>query len=140
MINKKIKRFNVVFFILISFALATFFVLKALKEKIVFFYSPTNLVQSEDEVIDYIRLGGLVKENSINYSADGLKIKFTITDNTNSVNVVYNGILPDLFREKQGVVVEGNFNKYENTFFADRVLAKHDENYMPPEVKKVLGD
>ena len=115
MINKKIKRFNVVFFILISFALATFFVLKALKEKIVFFYSPTNLVESEDEVVEYIRLGGLVKENSINYSADGLKIKFTITDNTNSVNVVYNGILPDLFREKQGVVVEGNFNKYENT-------------------------
>ena len=123
---------------LISIAFAVFFVLKALEDKIVFFYTPTNL--SEDPIVseNFIRVGGLVLENSIKYSSDGLSVNFTITDNENMIDVMYSGILPDLFREKQGVVVEGKLKKSTNIFYAETVLAKHDENYMPPEVKKAI--
>ncbi len=138
MIKKKKNRLYFILLIVSSAALAVFFVLKALEDKIVFFYSPTNLLEKTEVLEEYIRVGGLVLEDSIEYSSDGLKVSFTITDNKNMVNVIYSGILPDLFREKQGVVVEGAFKKSKNFFYAKKVLAKHDENYMPPEVKKAL--
>ena len=138
MIKKKTNRFYFIFLILVSISLALFFVLKALNDKIVFFYTPTNLSEDSDIIGENIRVGGLVLENSIKYSNDGLRVSFVITDNKNMIDVFYSGILPDLFREKQGVVVEGNFLKSKKIFNAKKVLAKHDENYMPPEVKKAI--
>ena len=138
MIKKKTNRFYFIFLILVSISLALFFVLKALNDKIVFFYTPTNLSEDSDIIGENIRVGGLVLENSIKYSNDGPRVSFVITDNKNMIDVFYSGILPDLFREKQGVVVEGNFLKSKKTFNAKKVLAKHDENYMPPEVKKAI--
>ena len=123
---------------MVSISLALFFVLKALNDKIVFFYTPTNISEDAEIIGKNIRVGGLVLENSIKYSNDGLSVSFIITDNKNMIDVFYTGILPDLFREKQGVVVEGSFLKSKKTFNAKKVLAKHDENYMPPEVKKAI--
>ena len=138
MIKKKTNRFYFIFLILVSVSLALFFVLKALNDKIVFFYTPTNISEDVDIIGKNIRVGGLVLENSIKYSNDGLGVSFVITDNKNIIDVFYSGILPDLFREKQGVVVEGSFLKSKKSFSAKKVLAKHDENYMPPEVKKAI--
>ena len=138
--NKKLKRFSFLLAGILSVALATFFVLKALDEKIVFFYTPSKLFEKEEDKMQYIRVGGLVKEKSINFSDDGLKVNFMITDNKKTVNVMFEGILPDLFRENQGVVAEGRFNKEKKIFFAEKVLAKHDENYMPPEIHKALEE
>ena len=138
MIKKKTNRFYFILLILVSVSLALFFVLKALNDKVVFFYTPTNISEDAEIIGKNIRVGGLVLENSIKYSNDGLRVSFVITDNKNMINVFYSGILPDLFREKQGVVVEGNFLKSKKTFNAKKVLAKHDENYMPPEVKKAI--
>ena len=138
--NKKLKRFSFLLVALLSIVLATFFVLKALDEKIVFFYTPSKLFEKEEDKMQYIRVGGLVKEKSINFSDDGLKVNFMITDNKKTVNVIFEGILPDLFRENQGVVAEGRFNKEKKIFFAEKVLAKHDENYMPPEIHKALEE
>ena len=138
MIKKKTNRFYFILLILVSVSLALFFVLKALNDKIVFFYTPTNISEDAEIIGKNIRVGGLVLENSIKYSNDGLRVSFVITDNKNMIDVFYSGILPDLFREKQGVVVEGSFFKNKKTFNARKVLAKHDENYMPPEVKKAI--
>ena len=138
MIKKKTNRFYFILLILVSVSLALFFVLKALNDKVVFFYSPTNISEDAEIIGKNIRVGGLVLENSIKYSNDGLRVSFVITDNKNMIDVFYSGILPDLFREKQGVVVEGSFMKSKKTFSAKKVLAKHDENYMPPEVKKAI--
>ena len=138
--NKKLKRFSFLLLVFLSIALATFFVLKALDEKIVFFYTPSKLFEKEEDKMQYIRVGGLVKEKSINFSDDGLKVNFMITDNKKTVNVMFEGILPDLFRENQGVVAEGRFNKEKKIFLAEKVLAKHDENYMPPEIHKALEE
>ena len=138
--NKKLKRFSFLSVAFLSIVLATFFVLKALDEKIVFFYTPSKLFEKEEDKMQYIRVGGLVKEKSINFSDDGLKVNFMITDNKKTVNVMFEGILPDLFRENQGVVAEGRFNKEKKIFLAEKVLAKHDENYMPPEIYKALEE
>ena len=138
LINKKFKRFSFLIIIFFSIGLAVFFVLKALEEKIVFFYTPTKLYEKANENTGYIRVGGLVKEKSINYSNDGLKVNFMITDNQNFLNIIFEGILPDLFREKQGIIAEGNYDIENNLFIAKKVLAKHDENYMPPEIEKAL--
>tara|TARA_Y100001954_G_scaffold212169_1_gene239697 strand:+ start:55 stop:489 length:435 start_codon:yes stop_codon:yes gene_type:complete len=138
--NKKLKRFSFLLTVFLSIALAIFFVLKALDEKIVFFYTPSKLFEKEEDIMQYIRVGGLVKEKSINFSDDGLKVNFMITDNKKTVNVMFEGILPDLFRENQGVVAEGRFNKEKKIFLAEKVLAKHDENYMPPEIHKALEE
>ena len=94
LINKKFKRFSFLIIIFCSIGLAVFFVLKALEEKIVFFYTPTKLYEKVSENTGYIRVGGLVKEKSINYSNDGLKVNFMITDNQNFLNIIFEGILP----------------------------------------------
>lgn len=125
-------------FILASLAvlgLAAALVLNALQESIVFFYSPTDVREKNIKSEQRFRLGGLVEQGSV--SRAGTKVGFTITDTKNSIKVSYQGILPDLFREGQGVVTEGSLNG-EGVFIAGNVLAKHDETYMPPEVAKAL--
>jgi len=114
-------------------ALAIALVLIALDENIIYFYSPSEINQSEDGAL--LRVGGLVKDGSLKIGSD-LGTKFIIEDNTAEVSVIYNGILPDLFREGQGIVAEGKF--IDNLFIANEIVAKHDENYMPKEVYESL--
>ena len=138
--TKKYQRLNFLIFLIISVSIAVFFVLKALEEKIVFFYSPTEILEKDIETSQLIRVGGLVVYESIDYKVDSLTVNFVITDTKNIIKVNYKGILPDLFREGQGVVAEGTIDKKEKIFYAKSVLAKHDENYMPPEVKKIINN
>ena len=114
-------------------AFAVALVLIALDENIIYFYSPSEVNQSE--AANLIRVGGLVKDGSLKIDND-LGIKFIIEDNIAEVSVIYNGILPDLFREGQGVIAEGKF--IDNLFIANEIVAKHDENYMPKEVYESL--
>jgi len=111
-------------------------VLFALRDAIVFFHTPSDLAEKPIEAGQRFRLGGLVAAGSVK-RGEGTKIDFVVTDTIGSVPVVYEGVLPDLFREGQGVVAEGKLSP-EGSFLADTVLAKHDENYMPPEVAKAL--
>ena len=117
----------------IPLSLGVFFLMSALKSNIVYFISPTELVNS-NHINQKLRLGGLVEEGSI--IINGKLVKFRITDGNKSVLVQYNGILPDLFKEKQGVIVEGEFDSL--IFNASNLLAKHDENYIPKEVANSL--
>tara|TARA_A100001011_G_scaffold400637_1_gene517043 strand:- start:12211 stop:12600 length:390 start_codon:yes stop_codon:yes gene_type:complete len=116
---------------------AVLLILYNAKENISYFYTPTELINSKIENED-VRLGGYVQINSFIKISAG-SFEFKLTDNINSIKVFYKGILPDLFREGQGAVIEGNFSK-ENTFNAKNVFAKHDENYMPTSIKKELED
>ena len=134
--NPKAQRSIAIFSIILVFTITTFLVLKALKDNIVFFYSPTETIENfkYQENQNKIRIGGLVVKNSL-YQNNSI-IKFEVTDQKNKVNVTYKGILPDLFREGQGVVIEGYFKK--GSLQATEILAKHDENYMPKEVADIL--
>ena len=136
--TKKQKRFYFLMLLILGAGLAIFFVLKALEEKIVFFYSPTELLEKDINTNQRIRVGGLVEENSIYYDEEGLEVSFIISDTKNKIKIMYEGILPDLFREGQGIVAEGTIEEGAKIFYAKSVLAKHDENYMPPEVKKII--
>jgi cytochrome c-type biogenesis protein CcmE len=118
--------------------LATFLVLFALRDTIVFFHTPKEVVEKQIPAGKRIRLGGLVAEGSLKRGA-GTTVEFAITDTAETISVRYTGILPDLFREGQGVVAEGRLDG-GGRFLADTVLAKHDENYMPPEVAKALKE
>ena len=134
----KSQRLIILFFFLTLLGLSTFLVLKSLEDNIVYFYSPTDInekiLSNKIDLSKRIRIGGLVKENSI--LKEGKKISFKIHDGIDEILVIYNGILPDLFREEQGVVALG---KIENkNFSAIEILAKHDENYMPKEVSDML--
>ena len=133
----KYKRLNTLIIFMMAIASTIFFVLKALEEKIVFFYSPTEILNKDIRFNDMIRVGGLVVDNSIVYDSDGLEVFFTITDKKNSLNVSYKGMLPDLFREGQGVVAEGKLN-VQKIFIASKIFAKHDENYLPPEIADAI--
>jgi cytochrome c-type biogenesis protein CcmE len=119
-------------------AVAVFLVLFALRDTIVFFHTPTEVAEKHVLPGRRIRLGGLVAQGSVKRGA-GTNVQFAITDLTTTIPVSYTGILPDLFREGQGVVAEGTLDANHH-FVADTVLAKHDENYMPPEVAKALKD
>ena len=132
MTPKKRRLFGIISFIL-PLGFGVFFLLSALNNNIVYFIDPTELI-SEKKTGQRLRLGGLVKSNSIEII--GTKIQFQITDGNNSVAVNYNGSLPDLFKENQGVIVQGVYDS--NIFKADTLLAKHDENYMPREISKSL--
>ncbi len=112
-------------------------VLNALEDSIVFFYSPTDLITKSVPKERRLRIGGLVEEGSVRRQPDGVGVEFRVTDYANSVTVAYRGVLPDLFREGQGIVAEGRFLG-QGRFEADEVLAKHDETYMPPEVADAL--
>ena len=123
--------------ILIGSLLATWLVVSALSENMNLFYSPTEIKEANINQDTLIRAGGMVKQGSIYKSKDSLNVSFTVTDYQNELIINYEGILPDLFAENAGVVVRGNLTP-EGTFRAIEVLAKHDENYMPPEVAKLL--
>ena len=136
--TNKYKRFYYLLSFAICLSLAIFFVLKALEDRIVFFYSPTEVYSKEINTSQLIRVGGIVLDNSIFYDDGGLEVSFVITDTKNTLKIRFKGILPDLFREGQGIVAEGTLGESKKLFYAKSVLAKHDENYMPPEVKKVI--
>ena len=138
MYGKKVKlRFIFLVLILASVILTVFLVLQSLKENVVYFQSPSEIKSLIELNKKKIRVGGMVKEQSVFINSD--KVNFIITDFKNEINVVYSGAVPNLFAEGKGVVAEG-FLKDKNYFTATKILAKHDENYMPPEVKKAIGD
>ena len=138
MYGKKVKlRILFISLLLISVALSIYLILKSLEENVVYFLSPTeikNLVEIENKKI---RVGGMVKDNSIVIDAEN--INFVITDFKNEINISYSGSVPNLFEEGKGVVAEG-FLKDQSFLIAEKILAKHDENYMPPEVAESLKD
>ncbi|MBL6932052.1 MAG: cytochrome c maturation protein CcmE [Rhodospirillales bacterium] len=133
--KRKHKRLTFVGLALLLIAAAVGLILSAFEESIVFFHSPTDIVEKQVSPDRRLRLGGLVEEGSVEKKGDAV-VNFRVTDMANAVNVTYRGILPDLFREGQGVVAEGTY--VAGVFKADEVLAKHDENYMPPEVADAL--
>ena len=135
--NKRSKRKLLVIMVVMGVALATVLGLTAFEENILYFYSPTMVKNGEAPEGRSFRAGGLVVAGTIERAPDSLLVKFDITDNEETMVVEYSGILPDLFREGQGVVAMGAFND-QNVFVAEEVLAKHDENYMPPEVADAL--
>ena len=138
MYGKKVKlRLVFLALILASVILTVFLVLQSLKENVVYFQSPSEIKSLIELNKKKIRVGGMVKEQSVFINSD--EVNFIITDFKNEINVVYSGAVPNLFAEGKGVVAEG-FLKDKNYFTATKILAKHDENYMPPEVKEALGD
>ena len=135
--NAKYRRLFITIIIILTLGLATKLILMALEDNIVYFYTPNDLIEKFSDtknIQNKIRIGGLVLENSI--KKEGKKTIFMITDRKKEVKVLFEGPLPDLFREGQGIVAEGMFKN--NNFIASEVLAKHDENYMPPEVADAL--
>ena len=139
MIKRK-KRIYLISLFFITIATSIYLILWALRDNIVFFYSPSEIQQKinlkEIDEMSKLRLGGMVKESSIEQLNDG-SINFIITDFDREMVVFYKGIIPDLFKEQQGVIAEGSINN-EGIFIANSILAKHDENYMPPEVQDAL--
>ncbi len=136
MYGKKVRlRIIFVISILTTIILSVYIVLKLLEDDVVYFKSPTEIKQSSESITKKIRVGGMVKKNSI--TVDNQKVLFIITDFKNEINVIFVGTVPNLFQEEKGVVAEGVLED-RNLFIADKILAKHDENYMPPEVKKSL--
>ena len=136
MYGRKVKlRFLFVVLILITLILSVFLVLKSLEENVIYFQSPSEIVSLSELNKKKIRVGGMVKKNSISVTTN--EVKFIITDFKNEINVTYSGAVPNLFEEEKGVVAEG-FLKDRNFFSATKILAKHDENYMPPEVQAAL--
>ena len=123
--------------VLIGALLATWLVVSALSENMNLFYSPSEILEAGIDENVLIRAGGMVKQGSIEKSKDSLNVRFTVTDYQNELIINYEGILPDLFDENAGVVVRGNL-RTDGSFQAIEVLAKHDENYMPPEVAKLI--
>ena len=122
---------------LVAIAIAATLVLTAFRSNLVFFFTPTQVFKGEAPKNISFRIGGLVEQGSLKRSADTLENQFVVTDTIKRINVVYTGILPDLFREGKGVVAQGKLNQ-DGVFHADNVLAKHDENYMPPEAAEAL--
>jgi cytochrome c-type biogenesis protein CcmE len=138
MYGRKVKlRLLFIIIILITLILTVFLILKSLEENVIYFKSPSEINSTLELNKKKIRIGGMVKKDSISVNAD--EINFVITDFKNEINVVYKGAIPNLFEEEKGVVAEGIL-KDRNFFSATKILAKHDENYMPPEVKAALEE
>ena len=138
MYGRKVKlRFLFIAIVLITLILSVFLVLKSLEENVVYFQSPSEIKLLSELDKKKIRIGGMVKKNSISITAN--EVKFIITDFKNEINVIYSGVVPNLFEEEKGVVAEG-YLKDKSFFLATKILAKHDENYMPPEVKEALEE
>tara|TARA_X000001036_G_scaffold376250_1_gene365476 strand:+ start:407 stop:847 length:441 start_codon:yes stop_codon:yes gene_type:complete len=132
----RLQRLILILLTLVILGTATLLILSNTKKNIVFFYTPTELLQNNIALDKKLRIGGYVKKSSfIEKSLNDYEFK--ITDNTNELLIFYKGILPDLFREEQGIVIEGFLDKYNN-IIASKVFAKHDENYMPESIKKEL--
>ena len=138
MYGRKVK-LRLIFVLLISITLflTIFLILRSLEENVVYFKSPSEIKILSDKQEKKIRIGGMVKTDSISIIEN--ELNFIITDFKSEINVVYSGLIPNLFEEGKGVVAEG-FLKDENFFSATKILAKHDENYMPPEVKAALEE
>lgn len=134
------RRHKRIAFILVGVAglgVAAYLVANAFRNNLVFFFSPTQVAAKEAPVDRTFRIGGLVQEGTLKRDADGLTVRFTVTDTAANVPVVYKGILPDLFKEGRGCVAQGKIGA-DGVFQADQVLAKHDENYMPPEAGQAI--
>lgn len=131
------KRLSFIVAGLVGLSLVAALVLNAFQGNLVFFFSPTEVLAGKHPQDKIFRLGGLVEVGSVQRRDDGLTVHFVITDTVNSINVIYTGILPDLFSEGQGVIAQGKMGS-QGTFHANEVLAKHDETYMPPEVADSL--
>ena len=138
MYGRKVKlRFFFILLIIVTLSLTIFLVLKSLEENVIYFKSPSEVKILSEKQSKKIRIGGMVKNDSI--SIVNKELSFVITDFKSEINVVYSGLIPNLFEEGKGVVAEG-FLKDKNFFLATKILAKHDENYMPPEVKAALEE
>jgi len=138
MYGRKVKlRFFFVLLTLITLFLTVFLILRSLEKNVVYFQSPSEIKALSEIKKNKIRVGGMVKINSISMKTK--EINFIITDFENEINVIYSGVVPNLFTEGKGVVAEG-YLKDKNFFLATKILAKHDENYMPPEVKAALQE
>ena len=136
MYGRKVKlRFFFILLILITLSLSIFLILKSLEENVIYFQSPSEIKVLAEVKKNKIRVGGMVKNNSISVQSE--ELKFIITDFKNEIMVTYSGVVPNLFAEGKGVVAEG-YLKDKNFFLATKILAKHDENYMPPEVKAAI--
>ena len=138
MYGRKVKlRFFFILLIIIIISLSVFLVLKSLEENVVYFQSPSEIKLLAEIKQSKLRVGGMVKKDSISIQSE--ELKFIITDFKNEISVIYSGVIPNLFAEGKGVVAEG-YLKDRNFFLATKILAKHDENYMPPEVKTALEE
>lgn len=131
------KKITVIALSVSALAIAVVLVLNAFQSNLVFFFSPSQVAAKEAPIGKSFRIGGLVEEGSLKREGDGTTLKFAITDTAEVIRVVYTGILPDLFKEGKGVVAQGKMAD-DGIFYADEVLAKHDENYMPPEAASAL--
>jgi cytochrome c-type biogenesis protein CcmE len=132
--KRRHQRIAFVLFALCSLSIAAALVLKAFNRNLVFYFTPSQVAAKQAPVSRDFRLGGLVVQGSLRRDADGLTTRFTVTDTLRNIPVVYRGILPDLFKEGRGCVAQGKIGA-DGTFYAEQVLAKHDENYMPPGTK-----
>lgn len=137
--TRKRRRLYILVAAMSALGVATALMLAAFQDNLVFFYTPSDAAANNVAAGTPFRLGGLVEEGSVKRLPDGMTVEFTVTDTAERLNVTYTGILPDLFREGQGVVAEGRLRE-DGVFVARDVLAKHDENYMPPEVAKALKE
>jgi cytochrome c-type biogenesis protein CcmE len=135
--KRRHKRIAFIVCCLCALGLAAWLVLAAFKNNLVFFFSPTQVAAKEAPQGRTFRIGGLVENGTVKRDQDGLTIRFTVTDTANTIPVVYKGILPDLFKEGRGCVAQGKVGS-DGVFYADQIMAKHDENYMPPEAAKAL--
>jgi cytochrome c-type biogenesis protein CcmE len=131
------KRLGLIVLMITGIAIGLTFALKSLNENIMFFFSPSEVVEGKAPQDRLFRMGGMVVDGSVRRPGEGLTVMFDLTDNVEIVTVQYTGILPDLFREGQGIITNGKFNS-NGEFVAQEVLAKHDENYMPPEVAAAM--
>ena len=131
------KRMATVAAIIAGVGIATAFALQAFQQNLLYYYSPSQILAGEAPDSRSFRVGGLVQDGSVQRAPGSLEVRFTLTDFSNTVGVSYTGVLPDLFREGQGIIARGKL-KDDGVFVAEEVLAKHDENYMPPEVKDSL--
>ena len=137
--NQINQRFIKVLLSITFLSIAIGLILIALQDNLVFFHSPSEVKEKKFLSTQRIRVGGLVIKNSVNFSPSKAIVSFQITDLNENLQIIYQGILPDLFREEQGIIAEGYLIS-EDSFEADQVLAKHDENYMPPEIAETLKE
>ena len=135
--KRRHRRIALILICLAGLGLATFLALSAFRDNLVFFFSPTQVAAKEAPLDRTFRIGGLVQDGTLKRESDGLTVRFTVTDTAASIPVVYKGILPDLFKEGRGCVAQGKIGA-DGVFQAEQVLAKHDENYMPPEAGEAI--
>ena len=137
--KRRHKRITFILAGLAGLGIAAALVLNAFQNNLVFFFSPSQVVAKEAPLNRTFRVGGLVEQGTLKRDNDGLTVRFTVTDTAKSVPVIYKGILPDLFKEGRGCVAQGRIGN-DGVFYADQVLAKHDENYMPPEAGQAIDN